>query len=171
MLNQRLRDHVEPLLRQSESVVAAMAGFRPLSSSAALFAVFPAVLGGFAVSSAAGLPAWVGGGLGGGIGGGLAMWLDQRRARAEHDGKGLSVGLVVTDKRLFVLDLGTGPISARVVGVELEMPLDQIRSVDEEKMQGSGLKRSGVVIGAADGTSFAVIPARLGPFLEAVRPS
>jgi hypothetical protein len=171
VLNRRIREFVTPLLDVGEEITAAMAGFRPLSRSLALFAVFPAVFAGFAVSSAAGWPAWVGGGLGGGTGAGLAMWLDQRQARADHDGKGLSVGLVVTDRRLFILDLATGPLAAQPTGVALTTSLDEIASVETVKMQGSGLKRAGAVLDLADGTEVAVIPARHEQFLQALNRS
>lgn len=168
MLAQRLNDHIEPLLRPGEVIEAAMAGFRPLSRSFALIAVFPAVFAGFAVSTAAGYPSWVGGGVGGGVGAGLAAWLDQRRARSEHGGKGMSVGLVVTSHRLFVLELDTGVMAASVAGVGLEAGRDEITGVETERMQGSGLKRLGVVIALSDGSTERVIPARSEVFLRAL---
>lgn len=144
-----------------------MAGFRPLSRTWGLVATFPLVLGGFAVSTAAGLPAWLGGGLGGATGAGLAMVLDQRQARIEH-GKGMSVGLVVTDERLFVLELATGLVAASVVGVDVVADRGEILSVETERMQGSGLKRPGVVLALRDGTEVAVIPAKTDQFLRAL---
>lgn len=145
-----------------------MAGFRPISRSTALLALFPLVLLGFAVSTAAGWPAWVGGALGGGAGAGTAAWLDGRRARAEHQGKGMSVGLVVTDRRLFVLRLDVGVFVARVAGVDLEVDRSFITSVEIERMQGSGIKRSGAVVALRDGTVERVIPARTDPFVLAL---
>jgi hypothetical protein len=167
MLTDRLIAFVEPLLRADETIAVAMAGFRPLSRSLALVAVFPAVLLGFAVSTAAGWPSWVGGGLGGGVGAGVAAWLDQRRARADH-GKGLSIGLVVTSQRLIVLDLETGLVSATVGGVHLDVERSDIETIETERMQGSGIKRLGAVIVLHDGTVERVIPARTDPFLEAL---
>lgn len=145
-----------------------MAGFRPISRSLVFVVVFPVVLGSFAISTAAGWPSWVAGGVGGGVGAGLAMWLDQRRARAEHDGKGLAVGLVVTDQRLFVLDLDTGVAFATVAGVHLEADRSSIDSIETERMQGSGLKRLGVVMSLADGTVERLIPARTEQFVAAL---
>lgn len=145
-----------------------MAGFRPLSRTLALFAVFPVVLAGFAVATAAGWPSWVGGGLGGGAGAGLAVWLDQRQARSDHGGKPMSIGLVVTDQRLFVLDLRTGVLLADVEGIHLEVERDFIEHVETERMQGSGLKRMGVVVTLHDGTVERFIPARTDPFLAAL---
>lgn len=167
MLTDRLIAHVEPMLRVDETVEIAMAGFRPLSRSLALVAVFPAVLLGFAVSAAAGWPSWIGGGLGGGVGAGLAAWLDQRRARADH-GKGMSIGLVVTSRRLFVLDLETGLVNATVGGVHLDVERSDIETIETERMQGSGIKRLGAVIVLRDGTVERVIPARTDPFLRAL---
>jgi hypothetical protein len=168
MLVGRLKAYIEPFLRDGEDVVAAMAGFRPLSRSMALVALLPLVLGGFAVSTAANWPAWVGGALGGGVGAGVAMWLDQRRARTEHDGKGMSLGLVVTEQRLFILALDTGVFAATVAGIEHEVEVSEITSIETQRMQGSGLKRLGVVLGLPDGTRFAAIPARTERFLEAI---
>jgi hypothetical protein len=168
MLNDRIREHVEPLLRPGETIEQAMAGFRPLSRSLALVVIFPLVVAGFAVSAAAGVPAWVGAGVGGGLGAGLSMWLDQRRARAEHGGKGLSIGLVVTTQRLFVLDLKTGPVLASVAGVDLEAELSDLEHVETQRMQGSGLKRPGVVIRLRDRTVLQVIPARAQQFVAAL---
>jgi hypothetical protein len=167
MLADRLSAHVEPLLRPHETLEVAMAGFRPLSRSLALVAVFPFVLLGLASATAAGWPSWLGGGLGGGLGAAAAAFLDQRRARAEH-GKGMSIGLVVTSDRLFVLDLDTGIMSASVAGVHLETERSFIETIETERMQGSGLKRPGVVIGLRDGTVERVIPARTDPFLQAL---
>ena len=146
----------------------AMAGFRPLSRSAALLSVFPLVLGGLAAGTAAGIQAWIGGAIGGGIGAAMASWLDQRRARAEHDGKGLSIGLLVTDQRLLILDLATGLIAATVEDIHLEQELSDLTDIETERMQGSGLKRVGLVLGFRDGTIERVIPARTQPFLEAL---
>jgi len=168
MLNERLRSHIEPGLRSGESIDVAMAGFRPISKSAALVAVFVFVFGGFAVATAAGLPSWVGGAVGGGSGALAAALLDQRRARKEHQGKGMSVGLVVTTYRLFVLDLDTGLLSAHVAGVAVEAERSAIASVETERMQGSGLKRLGVVISLRDGTVTHVIPARTDPFVRSL---
>lgn len=168
MLAERLRAHVEPLLRSGEEILTAMAGFRPISRSFALVAIFPFVLGGFAVSTAAGWPAWVGGGLGGGLGAAAAAWLDQRRARNEHGGKTMSVGLVVTDRRLFILELQAGILRASVAGIDLEVERSFIESIETERMQGSGLKRLGVVIVLHDGTVERVIPARTDPFVLAL---
>lgn len=165
MLSARLREYVEPLLRPAETIEVAMAGFRPLSRSLAFFAVFPVVLAGFAVATAADLPAWVGGGLGGGLGAGLAVWLDQRQARVDHGGKPMSIGLVVTSDRLFVLDLRTGLFLADVAGVYLEVERAFIEHVETERMQGSGLKRLGVVLGLRDGSTERFIPARTDPFV------
>lgn len=168
MLADRIETHVTPMLRAGEHVLVAMAGFRPISRSFAFIAVFPFVLGGFAVSTAADWPAWVGGGIGGGAGAGVAMWLDQRRARAEHGGKSLSIGLVVTDTRLFVLDLATGPVFADVAGLHLEAERSSIETIETERMQGSGLKRLGVVISLRDGTVERLIPARTEQFMAAL---
>jgi hypothetical protein len=168
MLNQRIRAYAEPLLRSGEEIVVSMVGFRPLSRTLALYAVFPAVIGGFALATATGFPTWVGGGIGGGTGAGLAMWLDQRQARADHDGKGLSIGLVVTDQRLWILDLAAGLVAASVAGVHLESELSAIAEVETERMQGSGLKRLGAVIRLVDGSVERVIPAKAPPFLTAL---
>jgi len=168
MLNQRIKEFVAPLLEPGERISSAMVGFRPLTRSAALVAVFPAVFGGFAVGSAAGWPAWLAGGIGGGVGGGLAMWLDQRRARREHDGRGMSVGLAVTDRRLFVVEMDTGVLVARPATVEHVAPLAELGPVETEKMQGSGLKRLGVVLDLPGGTELRVIPARIETFMAAV---
>lgn len=169
MLKQRLWEFVEPRLRDDERIVVAMAGFRPLTRSAALMAIFAFVLAGFAASTASGMPAWVGGGLGGALGAGTAAWLDHRRARFEHDGKGLGVGLVVTDRRLFILELATGVFTASVSAIDVEQDLADIVEVETQKMQGSGLKRVGAVVRFADGTTERVIPARTDGFLECVR--
>jgi hypothetical protein len=168
MLNRKITEYVTPLLEAGEEIVVAMAGFRPITRSAAFVAVFPAVIAGFAVSSATGLPAWVGGGIGGGFGGGLAMWLDQRRAKAEHDGKGLSVGVVVSDRRFFLLELATGLVGAVPTATERVARREEIVSVRSERMQGSGLKRPGVVVALSDGTELVFIPARHGQLLEAL---
>lgn len=168
MLTDRIRAHVEPLLGPDEEIEVAMAGFRPLSRSLALVAVFPLVFGGFAVATASGWPAWVGGGLGGGAGAAVAAWLDQRQARRDHAGKGLSLGLVVTTDRLFVLDLSTGPLMATVETTHLEVERSAIEGIATQKMQGSGLKRPGVVIELADGSVERVIPARTDQFLTAL---
>jgi hypothetical protein len=168
VINRKMTEFVEPLLGAGETVQVAMHGFRPLSRSMAFLAAFPAVFGGFAIGSAAGWPAWVGGGIGGGVGAGLAMALDQRRARAEHDGRGLAVGLVATERRFMVLEMRTGLVAAEPVGVELEQPLDSIASVGTEKMQGSGLKRAGLVMTFDDGAEVRLIPARVNPMLEAL---
>lgn len=168
MINRRMAEFVEPFLATGEVVGAAMHGFRPLSRSLAFVAAFPAVLGGFAAASAAGWPAWVGGGVGGGIGAGLAMALDQRRARAEHAGKGLAVGLVATDRRFMVLEMRTGLVVAEPVAVEMDRPLVTVASVATERMQGSGLKRTGLVMQFDDGAETRFIPARLHPMLEAL---
>lgn len=167
MLIDRLRASVEPLLVPGEGIRAAMAGFRPVSRSMALVAAFPLVFLGFAAGAAAGWPAWVGGALGAATGAGVAMWLDQRRARAEHGGKGMSIGLVVTTDRLFVLELDTGPISATVADVEKVAGKPGIE-IATEKMQGSGLKRLGVVLTFDDGEVLRVIPARTEHFLQAM---
>lgn len=169
MLIERIRTQVEPMLRPGETVKVAMAGFRPLTRSAALAAIFPMVLGGLAVSTAAGWPAWVGGGIGGAGGAAVAAWLDQRRARAEHRGRGMSVGLVVTDRRLILLELETGLIGASVAGIGLEAERFEIERLETERMQGSGLKRPGVVVTLRDGTVLRVIPARTDEFLAALR--
>lgn len=168
MLNKRIREFIEPLLQNGEEIVVAMVGFRPLTRTAALLAVFPAVFGGFAVSTAAGISPWIGGGVGGGVGAGLAAWLDQRRARAEHDGKGLNIGLAVTNRRLLILDLAAGLISASVESLHLERELGDIADVETERMQGSGLKKIGAVIRFRDGTIERVIPAKSKPFMEAI---
>ena len=168
MLNQRIRDFAEPLLRPDEQIVVAMAGFRPLTRSAALLSVFPLVLGGLAAGTAAGIQAWIGGAIGGGLGAGMAAWLDQRRARAEHDGKGLSIGLVVTGQRLFILDLTARLIAVSVEDIHLEQELGDLTDIETERMQGSGMKRVGLVLRFRDGTVERVIPARTQPFLEAL---
>ena len=41
------------------------------------------------------------------------MWLDQRRSRREHDGKGMSLGLAVTDQRVLLIEMETGLFAAR----------------------------------------------------------
>lgn len=169
MLNQRIRDFAEPLLRPDEQIVVAMAGFRPLTRSAALLSVFPLVLGGLAAGTAAGIQAWIGGAIGGGLGAGMAAWLDQRRARAEHDGKGLSIGLVVTGQRLFILDLTARLIAVSVEDIHLEQELGDLTDIETERMQGSGMKRAGLVLRFGDGTVERVIPARTQPFLEALQ--
>lgn len=169
MLNQRIRDFAEPLLRRDEQIVVAMAGFRPLTRSAALLSVFPLVLGGLAAGTAAGIQAWIGGAIGGGLGAGMAVWLDQRRARAEHDGKGLSIGLVVTGQRLFILDLTARLIAVSVEDIHLEQELGDLTDIETERMQGSGMKRVGLVLRFRDGTVERVIPARTQPFLEALQ--
>lgn len=168
MLTEKLKAFVADRLEEGENIEAAMAGFRPLTRSAALLAIFPMVLAGFAVSAAAGWPAWVGGGLGGGTGAGLAMWLDQRRARTEHDGQSLSLGLVVTDRRLFILDLETGMVAADVAGIHREESRHDLSEVTTEKMQGSGFKRMGAVLHFRDGSVERVIPARTEQFLKAL---
>ncbi|MEE9299246.1 MAG: hypothetical protein V3V29_09455 [Acidimicrobiia bacterium] len=168
MLNQRIRDFAEPHLHSDEQIVVAMAGFRPLTRSAALLSVFPLVLGGLAAGPAAGINPWIGGAIGGGLGVGMTAWLDQRRARAEHDGKGLSIGLVVTGQRLFILNLAAGLIAASVEDIHLEQELGDLTDVETERMQGSGMKRVGLVLGFRDGTIERVIPARLQPFLDAL---
>lgn len=168
MLTQRIRSAVESMLRPGESVVEAMVGFRPLSRSSALLMVFVTVFLGFAVSSAADIPAWIGGGVGGGVGAGLAMLLDQARARREHGGKGMSVGLVVTTQRFFILELAMGAISATVAGVDSEAELTDIRRVEIERMQGSGLKRPGVVLTFSDGSESSLIPARTKRLIAAL---
>ncbi len=170
MLNNRIRTYVESLLRSGEEIVVSMVGFRPLSRTLALYAVFPAVIGGFALATATGFPTWVGGAIGGGSGAGLAMWLDQRQARADHDGKSLSIGLVVTDQRLWILDLAAGLVAASVAGIHLEAELSAIAEVDAERMQGSGLKRPGAVIRLRDGSVERVIPAKALPFVAALSP-
>lgn len=171
MLTDRISAFVEPRLRSGEEIRLAMTGFRPLSRSAALLAIFPAVLAGFAVSAATGIPSWAGGLLGGGAGVALAIWLDQRRARAEHEGRPLSIGLVVTDRRLFILDLSTGVVAAAVQDVHLVSELDDIAAIETERMQGSALKRAGAVLRFRDGSVERVIPARTGAFLEALESS
>ncbi len=171
MLSQRIRAYIEPRLRPGEEIRVAMAGFRPLSRSAALLATFPLALGGFAVSAASGTPAWVGGTLGAGAGVGLAMWLDQRRARAEHEGRCLSIGLVVTGGRLFILDLSAGLAVASVDHLHLESELGDIAGIETETMQGSGFKRVGAVLRFRDGSVERVIPARTRSFLEALEGS
>ena len=171
MLSRRIDDFAEELLRPGEEIVLTLVGFRPISRSAALMAVFPSVLGGFAVSTAAGLPAWVGGGLGGGVGAGLMAWFDQRRSRAENEGKCLSVGLVVTDRRLLIFDLATGVFGASVESLYLERDLGDITEVETDRMQGSGLKRIGAVIHFRDGTVERIIPAKSKPFFEALNRS
>jgi hypothetical protein len=168
MLRRRIYEFTEPLLRPGEQIALTMVGFRPISRSAALMAVFPAVLGGFAVSTAAGIPAWVGGGLGGGVGAGLMAWFDQRRSRAENDGRSLSIGLVVTDRRLLILDLATGVFGASVESLYLEQDLSDISEAETERMQGSGLKRIGAVIRFRDGSIERVIPAKSKPFFDAL---
>lgn len=168
MLSRRIEEFTEELLRPGEQVALAVVGFRPISRTAALMAVFPSVLGGFAVSTAAGLPAWFGGGLGGGVGAGLMAWFDQRRSRAENDGKCLSIGLVVTTRRLLIVDLATGVFGASVESLYLEQDLSDITDVETERMQGSGLKRIGAVIQFRDGTVERVIPAKSKPFFDAL---
>jgi hypothetical protein len=168
MLTDRIAAYIDPELRPGEIIEIAMVGFRPLSRSLALVAVFPFMLGGLAAATASGWPAWLGGALGGALGALVAAWLDQRQARLDHDGKGLSIGLVVTSERFFVLDLSTGIVGASVEGVALSAERTRIEWVDTEKMQGSGLKRAGVVVHLSDGTSERVIPARTEPFLQAL---
>ena len=168
MLSRRIEEFTEQLLRPGEQIALSVIGFRPISRTAALMAVFPSVLGGFAISVAAGLPAWVGGGLGGGVGAGLMAWFDQRRSRAENDGKCLSIGLVVTNRRLLIVDLATGVFGASVESLYLEQDLSDITEVETERMQGSGLKRIGAVIQFRDGTVERVIPAKSKPFFDAL---
>ena len=86
----------------------------------------------------------------------------------DHDGKGLSIGLVVTDQRLWILDLAAGLVAASVAGVHLESELSAIAEVETERMQGSGLKRLGAVIRLVDGSVERVIPAKAPPFLTAL---
>ena len=146
-----------------------MAGFRPLTRSAVLLTVFPLFFGGLAAGTAAGISAWIGGAVGAGLGLGVAAWLDQRRARAEHDGKSLSIGLIVTTQRLLVLDIAAGLIAASVEGVHLEQELGDITAIEPEKMQGSGLRRIGAVLRFRDGTALRVIPAKTKLFVEALQ--
>ena len=80
----------------------------------------------------------------------------------------MSIGLVVTSERLFVLDLATGLVSATVAGVHLDVDRSFIEMIETERMQGSGIKRPGVVIALRDGTVERVIPARVDPFLQAL---
>ncbi len=169
MLNQRIQEFTTPLLHADETITVAMAGFRPLSRSAMVLSVFPLFFGGLAAGTAAGISPWLGGAVAAGLGFGMAAWLDQRRARAEHDGKSLSIGLVVTNRRLLILDLVAGLVAASVAGVHLEQKLENIREVEPEKMQGSGLKRIGAVITFRDGSATRVIPAKTKPFLEALQ--
>ena len=168
MLNQRIEAFVTPLLRTNESITLAMVGLRPLTRSAVVVGVFPLVLGGLAAGTAAGISPWLGGAIGGALGAGFGVWLDQRRARAEHGGKSLSIGLVVTNQRLLVLDLATGLFAAKVAGLHLDRKLANIKEVEPEKMQGSGLKRLGAAITFRDGTVIRVIPAKSKTFFEAL---
>ena len=146
-----------------------MAGFRPLTRSAVLPVVFPLSLGGLAAGTAADISAWIGGAVGAGLGAVIAAWLDQRRARAEHDGKSLSIGLVVTTQRLLILDLAAGLVAASVAGVHLDRELGEITAIEPEKMQGSGLKRIGAVITFRDRTVTRVIPAKTTSFVKALQ--
>lgn len=168
MLNDRIRAHVESELRSGESITVTMVGFRPLSRSWALVAIFVSVFAGFAISTAADIPSWIGGGVGGGVGAAAMMLLDQRRARAEHEGKGMSVGLAVTTQRLFLLELDTGIFSASISGPGLVVDRSDIVSLETERMQGSGLKRPGVLIEMRGGRHERVIPARIQPFRRAL---
>jgi len=168
VLNQRIREFVEPQLRSGEQIAVAMAGFRPLTRSAALLTIFPLAFLGLASATAAGTSAWIGGALGVLVGAALAAWLDQRRARSEHGGKSLSIGLVVTSHRLLVLDLAAGFAAASVAGIHLDQELGDLTDIETERMQGSGLKRVGLVLGFRDGTVERVIPARTQPFLDAL---
>ncbi len=169
VLNRRIRDFVEPQLRDGEEITVAMAGFRPLTRSAALIAILPLAFLGLAAGTAAGISAWIGGALAVVAGAGLTAWLDQRRARSEHGGKGLSIGLVVTSHRLFVLDLKAGFVAASIAGIHIDRSLGDLTDIETERMQGSGLKRIGLVLRFRDGTVERVIPARTQPLLDALK--
>jgi hypothetical protein len=148
MLNRRITEFAAAALDPGEALMTAMVGFRPISRSFVFFAVFPAVLGGFALSSAAG-------------------W----QARLDHDGRGLSIGLAVTDRRLLVIEMRTGLIMAGPVAIERSIGRDEIVGIETATMQGSGLKRPGAAIRLVGGEEVRVLPARIGPFLEALEAS